>query len=129
MHLAPPNLTTTGKSKTKKLTPAQIKAKAEHDAWLKKQNLHPTQLAKNKRKEDSKLLDLRQRTPVILSNSFAPGGFKIGIMENLRHEAPHVQAEILAKAAACAPAFSKGGIQYLGTSKEAWRDAGKKNSQ
>jgi hypothetical protein len=127
MHLVPPYLTTIGKSKSKKLTPAQVKANAEHEAWLKKQNLHPTQL--KPKKAVGNLPDLSQRTPVILSNTFAPGGAKIGIMENLRHEKPHVQAEILAKAAACAPAYSKGPIQFLGTSKEAWRHAGKKNSE
>jgi hypothetical protein len=111
-HLVPPYLTTIGKSKTKKLTPAQVKAKQEHDTWLKKQNLHPDQLSKKSRNEDSRLPDLRQRTPVALSNTFAPGGAKTGIMENLRNEKPHVQAEIMAKAKQVAIPYNKGPAMF-----------------
>ena len=45
-HLAHPGLSNINtKSKPKKLTPSQQKAKAEHDNWLKKRGFHPDQLA------------------------------------------------------------------------------------
>jgi len=127
MHLVHPSLSKLGKSK-KKVSKTQEKAKADHEAWLRKNNIHVDQLSKTKRTVN-KLPDLSERTPVKLSNGFAPGGLKSGIMENLHNETPEVRAAILEKARAIAPAYSKGPAQYLGTSKDAWRHAGKKNSE
>jgi hypothetical protein len=112
MHLVHPSLTTTGKTK-KKPTKAQLKAKSEHEAWLKKQGLHPDQLSSKgtKRSKQNELPDLSVRVPVELSNSFAPVSGKTGIMENLHKEPIHVQNAIKDKANRVIPLYNKGPYQ------------------
>lgn len=122
MSLAPNYLNNIGSTK-KKPSKKQMEAKKQHDEWLLKKGVHPSQL---KGKVKNKAPSYKEKTPVELSNSIAPGGLKRGIFEEMRNEAPDVQLEIRKKAAACAPAYSKGGIQYLGTDKSVWLDAGKK---
>jgi hypothetical protein len=52
MHLAPIFVSTTNYGKTKKKsTPAQQRARAEHDAWLRKRGLHTDQIQARKTKE------------------------------------------------------------------------------
>ena len=119
MHLVGPYMTTTKyNSKGKKVANSERerKAKAEHDAWLRKRGLHPEQKAKNpiKKAEINRIPDYRSdlRNSVPLSNAVG-NGFKNGVMENLHKEKPEVQKEILAKAKRTAPAYSKGPYQYI----------------
>ena len=116
MHLVGPYLTTTRYNGKKKLNAKEQKAKAEHEAWLKKQGLHPNQLATRKAlkgtvKTKNDLPDYRVDNPYQLSNGIG-NGFRKGVMENLHKEKPEVQKEILYKASRCMPLFNKGGIQY-----------------
>lgn len=119
MHLVGPYMTTTKyNSKGKKVANSEKerKAKAEHDAWLRKRGLHPDQksAAKNTNKvEINRIPDYRAdlRNSVPLSNAVG-NGFKSGVMENLHKEKPEVQKEILAKASRCMPLYNKGGYQY-----------------
>lgn len=54
MHMAPIFVSTVNNGKIKKkLTAPQLRAKAEHEAWLTKRGLHPDQLkAKKSKKRD-----------------------------------------------------------------------------
>jgi len=69
MHLAPVFVTTTNYGKTKKKsTPAQQRAKAEHEAWLRKRGLHTDQLQARKTKgsvaqESQYVYDARRSIP------------------------------------------------------------------
>lgn len=115
MHLVGPYLTTTRYNSKKKLNAKELRAKAEHDAWLKKQGLHPDQLSTRKALKGTKIskempnYKVSENAP--LSNSIG-NGFRKGVMENLHKEKPEVQKEILYKASRCMPLFNKGGIQY-----------------
>lgn len=121
MHLVGPYMTTTkynGKGRKAPNTERERKAKAEHDAWLRKRGLHPDQKALRDAKAKgakpvNKIPDYREgsRATVPLSNAVG-NGFKSGVMENLHKEKPEVQKEILAKASRCMPLYNKGGYQY-----------------
>lgn len=119
MHLEKPYMTTTkygGKGKKAPNTAAAREAKAKHEAWLRKQGLHPEQrdlkrAVVGRLKQD--LPDYRVESPVPLSNNIAVrGGFKTGVMANLHKEKPEVQKEIMDKASRCAPQYNKGGYAY-----------------
>lgn len=119
MHLVGPYLTT-NKSKVRgKKSPntaAAREAKAKHEAWLRKQGLHPEQrelarALKGKRVID--LPDLKLPENVPLSNKIDGNGLVQGVMANLHKEKPEVQKEILDKASRVMPLFNKGGLQYL----------------
>jgi hypothetical protein len=120
MSLVGPYLTTTryGGKKKRKLpnTAALREATAKHDAWLRKQGLHPEQrdlkrAFTGKFKYDMPDYSIEDTVP--LSNNLkVDGGRKTGIMANLHKEKPEVQKEILDKASRCMPLFNKGGIQY-----------------
>jgi len=120
MHMEKAYLTTTnysGKGKRSPNTAAARKAKADHDAWLRKQGLHPEQRALAKAIKGvhrNALPDLTVESRYELSNNIkVDGGYQKGIMTKLRDESPETQKEILAKAARTAPAFSKGAYQYI----------------
>ncbi len=55
-------------------------------------------------------------------------GNKNDIITNMYKFDKATQNSIKEKASRVAPAYSKGGLQYLGDGKEAWLHAGKKNS-
>ena len=85
MHMVHPGLTTlnTNKKKTK-LTAKQQQARAEHEAWLKKQGLHPDQLAARVTKRPStlkKVVTVDTISPPC-SNGFAPGGYKRSVFDS-----------------------------------------------
>lgn len=119
MHLVGPYMTTTkynGKGKKVANSAKERKAKAEHEAWLRKRGLHPDQKSASKstkKVEINRIPDYRAdlRNNVPLSNGVG-NGFKTGVMENLHKEKPEVQKEILAKASRCMPLYNKGGYQY-----------------
>ena len=115
MHLAPAYLTTTRYNAKKKLSAKEQRAKAEHEAWLKKQGLHPEQLAARKAPKSDKSYKptvVRKDDSIPLSNTILDGGRARGIMANLHKESPEVQKAILDKASRCMPLYNKGGLQY-----------------
>jgi hypothetical protein len=111
------------KSKTKKLTPAQIKAKAEHEKYLKSQGLHPDQLAARAKKPS--LLKKRYAADdgtAPCSNGFAHAGAKKSIFDSQwqrTYEDDPAMAEREAEALRAAeslkqdliPLYNKGPIQ------------------
>ena len=126
MHHAGLSMTNTRQRRTK-LTPAQVKAQQEHEAWLKKQGLHTQQLAeKSQGKQPKKLkLDLvKDRQGPQCSNGFAPGGAKISVFDSQWQKTydddplmAEREAEALKKAESLktqiAPAYSKGAYQLI----------------
>jgi hypothetical protein len=118
MSLVGPYLTTTrygGKKKRKLPNTASLReATAKHDAWLKKQGLHPEQRELKRAftgKERMALPDYRVESNYQLSNGIG-NGYKQGILANLHKESKEVQQQILDKASRCMPLFNKGGYQY-----------------
>jgi hypothetical protein len=119
-HLEKPYLTTTryGKSKRKLPNTAKLReSTAKHDAWLRKQGLHPEQ-RELKRALTGKLKlempDYSIEDTVALSNNLhVDGGRRTGIMANLHKEKPEVQKEILDKAARTTMAYNKGPTMYF----------------
>lgn len=108
MQLMKPMFTTTKTSqgpstKSKK----QIQAKAEHEAWLKRNGVHPEQLTKAKLHKNA--LPSYKVEKVQLGNTIVDGGRVRGIMANIHNEPKHVQNEIKAKAASVTPLYNKGG--------------------
>lgn len=90
------------------------RAKAEHDAWLWRNGVHPEQLKNRKRtvqKKQYKAVPYTEDLPT-LSNKIG-NGFKTGIMAVMHKESPEVQKMILDKAKRVAPAYNKGGLQYI----------------
>ena len=118
MHLVGPYLTTTRYTSKKKLSAKEQKAKAEHEAWLKKQGLHPDQLSTRKalkglpKQPKRELPNYKVESAIPLSNTIVDGGRVKGIMANLHKEKPEVQQAILDKASRCMPLFNKGGYQF-----------------
>lgn len=123
MHLVGPYMTTTkynGKGKKVPNSEKERKAKAEHDAWLRKRGLHPDQrplrdamMKAEGAKPINRIPDYRdgKREVAPLSNAVG-NGFKTGVLANLHKEKPEVQKEILAKASRCVPQYNKGGYAY-----------------
>jgi hypothetical protein len=106
MQLMKPQFNSNGSHKQKP-TARQIQAKAEHEAWLRKNGVHPEQLTKAKLHKNS--LPSYKTQDSNLSNTIIDGGRAKGIMANLHKEAPHVRAQILAKVASVTPLYNKGG--------------------
>ena len=119
MHLEKPYLSTTryGKSKRKLPNTASLReSTAKHDAWLKKQGLHPSQRELKKAFTGKFKYDMPdyaiEDTAPLSNNLHVDGGRKTGVLANLHKEKPEVQKEILDKASRCMPLFNKGGYQY-----------------
>ena len=83
MHLLKPYINNIGNSRPKP-SAKQQKAKAEHEAWLRSQGLHPDQLAARQKPGSRKL----KKTFVVdkggpqCSNGFAPGGAKRSVFDS-----------------------------------------------
>lgn len=121
-----PGLSTinTGKNR-KKLNAKQQRALVEHEAWLRKQGVHPDQLNKQK-KQKPKLLEVSSafsRQSPNLSNTVVSGGFKKTIWDTKwkrTYEDDPLMAEreddALRKADArksrLMPLYNKGPVQY-----------------
>mgnify|MGYP003328122632 CR=1 FL=1 len=117
MHLVGPYMTTTryGKSKRKLPNTASLReSTAKHEAWLRKQGLHPEQRDLKRAFTGKAKIDMPDYTveeSVPLSNSVG-NGYVRGIMANLHKEKPEVQKAIMEKASRCAPQYNKGGYAY-----------------
>lgn len=126
MHLVHPGLTTI-KSDKKKSKPSakQLRARAEHDAWLRKQGVHLDQLVKRVPKPGklNKTFNIQpDATPC--SNGFASGGAKKSIFDGNwqdKYLDDPLMAEreqiALQKAEALKgrilPLYNKGGLQLM----------------
>ena len=118
MHLVGPYMTTTryGKSKRKLPNTASLReSTAKHEAWLRKQGLHPEQRDLKRAFTGKAKIDMPDYTveeSVPLSNSVG-NGYVRGIMANLHKEKPEVQKAIMEKASRTTMAYNKGPIQYF----------------
>lgn len=123
MHLVGPYLTTTRYNSRRKKNKKQLRADAEHEAWLRKRGLHPDQKPLRDAMRDAKgkvslnnLPDYKEqsRETAPLSNNIAVrGGFKTGVMDNIYKEKPEVQEKIREWANRVAPLYNKGGLQVV----------------
>jgi hypothetical protein len=102
-----PYFTTTKTGRSTKPSAKQQQAKAEHEAWLKRNGVHPEQLTKAKLHKNA--LPSYKTDKTQLSNTIVDGGRASGIMANLYKEPEHVQKQILAKVASVTPLYNKGG--------------------
>ena len=60
------------------------------------------------------LPNLKIHNNIPLGNNIpVKGGFRNGVMDNIKNETPEVQEAIIAKSKRIAPAFSKGAYQYI----------------
>jgi len=107
-----PYLTTNASSKKKKKSARQIKADAEHAAWLKARGLDRESVqARVAREKPRAEMPKYEYTKVQYSNVVG-SGTQSGVMANIHKEAPHVQKAILDKASRVMPLYNKGGLQY-----------------
>lgn len=112
MHLVGPYLTTTRYNSKKKKSAKQLKADAEHEAWLRKRGLDRASVKTAVEKAKPRVeLPTYEYSKVEYSNSVG-SGTKTGIMANLHKEPAHVQKAILDKASRVMPLYNKGGLQY-----------------
>lgn len=123
-HLEKPYINNIGNTK-KKPNARQLKAQAEHDAYLRQMGLHPEQLAakpKAKPKTLQKVVSVDRSGPQV-NNGFAPGGAKKSVFDSTwqrTYDHDPVMAErervALAKAEAkksnLMSLYNKGPIQY-----------------
>lgn len=107
MQLMKPYFTTTKTGRSTKPSAKQQQAKAEHEAWLKRNGVHPEQLTKAKLHKNA--LPSYKTDKTQLSNTIVDGGRASGIMANLYKEPEHVQKQIVAKIASVTPLYNKGG--------------------
>lgn len=115
MQLLKPFINDHGSCKTKP-NAKQSKAKAEHEAWLRRNGVHPDQLkhsrlSKKTFKTEQPTKISREEIP--LSNKIVDGGRATGIMANLHKESAATRAAILEKASRAVPLYNKGGLQLL----------------
>lgn len=112
MHLVGPYLTTTRYNNKKKKTAKQLKADAEHEAWLKKRGVDRASIKTAVEKTKPCVeLPTYEYTKVQYSNVVG-SGTQSGVMANLHKEPAHVQKAILDKASRVMPLYNKGGLQY-----------------
>ena len=110
MQLLKPHINNIGSSKSKP-SAKQLQAKAEHEAWLRRNGVHMDQL-KGKPKVRSSIPSYK--TPEVqLSNTIVDGGRDKSIMSNLYKESVAVQRKILEKAKRTEIAYNKGGLVYV----------------
>jgi hypothetical protein len=115
MQLLKPHFNDHGNNK-RKPTAKQLQAKAEHEAWLKRNGVHPEQLTKAKQHKIA--LPSYKTDKVELSNTIVDGGRANGIMANLHKESAATRAAILEKASRAVPLYNKGGLQLLGKNED-----------
>lgn len=112
MHLVGPYLTTSRYNHKKKKSAKQLKADAEHEAWLKKRGLDRDRVKSVvERTKPRAEIPKYEYTKVEYSNVVG-SGTQSGVMANIHKEAPHVQKAILDKASRVMPLYNKGGLQY-----------------
>ena len=128
-HLEKPYINNIGSTR-KKPSAKQQKAKAEHEAWLRSQGLHPDQLAAKPKEAPRKLkkvVTVDKAGPQV-SNGFAPGGAKKSVFDSewkrtydddpvMAERERTALAEAEAKKSRIMPLYNKGGYQFAGNLK------------
>jgi hypothetical protein len=114
-----PYFTTIKTGRSTKPSAKQVQAKAEHEAWLRRNGVHPDQLTKAKLHKNS--LPSYKTESVQLSNTIVDGGRANGIMVNLHKESAATRAAILEKASRAVPLYNKGGLQLLSKNEDMTR--------
>lgn len=110
MQLLKPYINNVGTNKSKP-SAKQLQAKSEHEAWLRRNGVHPEQL---KHKPKAKTVVPSYKTQKVeLSNTIVDGGRDKSIMANLYKESEAVQRKILEKAKRTEMAYNKGGYVYV----------------
>ena len=115
MHLLPAYFTTTS-SKKKKSKPS--KSDEEHQKWLAKKGLLPSQLKSkikldnNWQEEYTSSIKVERKYQSVEMIGSRDSCAKKDIMTRLHKEPEHVRQEILDKASRVMPLYNKGGLQY-----------------
>lgn len=128
MHLLGPAYNNIGKT-VRKPSAKQLKAKAEHEAWLRKQGIHPDQLSARSKPVGKLTKTVRPHTTgPECGNKFDVGGFKKSVFDSewkrtyeddpqmAEREAAALR-EAQAKKANLMPLYNKGPVQYGGNLK------------
>ena len=129
MHLCKPHINNIGNHK-KKPSAKLLRAREEHDQYLRKMGLHPDQLAAKPKAAPAKLktvVKVDRSTPEV-SNGFAPGGAKKSVFDSewqRRYEDDPVMAErerialaqAEAKKANIMQTYNKGPVMFAGNLK------------
>lgn len=116
MHLLPAYYTTTN---TKKKKSKPKKSDLEHQAWLAKRGLLPSQLKAKKevdinwKTEYAKSIKVEKKYESATMSGTSESCAKKDIMTRLHKEPEHVRKEILEKASRVMPLYNKGGLQYV----------------
>jgi hypothetical protein len=128
-HLEKPYINNIGNNK-KKLTVKQLRAKAEHEAWLKARGVHPDQLAAKPKSPPRKLTSVvkADMSGPQCTNGFAPAGAKKSVFDSEwqhtydddpvmaeRERVALAQAE--AKKANIIQTYNKGPVMFAGNLK------------
>jgi hypothetical protein len=126
MHMVHPGLSTLNTDrKKKKPSQAQIRAQQEHDAWLRKNNVHIDQLSSRIKKPGKLRMSYKTSDNTApCSNGFANGGAKKSIFnghwqDQYQHDPVMAEREKIALARAEAlkarvlPLYNKGGLQLM----------------
>lgn len=109
--------------KKQKGSKALLKARAEHEKFLKSAGLHLSQIKERKKERPKERFRLPfEGTATAYYEGTTHAGNDIkgnsetgndrSLMANLYKEPDHVQKEVRRKAAMCEPAYSKGAVQY-----------------
>jgi hypothetical protein len=128
-HLERPYINNIGNNK-RKPSAKQLKAKAEHEAYLRSMGLHPEQLAAKPKDAPRKLKQVVtvDKSGPQVTNGFAPGGAKKSVFDSqwqdryqddplMAEREREALAQAHAKKAQVMPLFNKGGLQYSGNLK------------
>jgi hypothetical protein len=116
MHLLPVYFTSNNTRKRK----TKSSKSTEHDAWLRKNGVHPDQLKAKKTTDKNWKSNYAESIKCDRSDydssrvsSLHGTAPKRDIMTNLHKEPKHVQDAILEKASRVMPLYNKGGLQLL----------------
>lgn len=112
MHLVGPHLSTTRYNGKTKKSAKQLKADAEHEAWLKARGLDRKTVQAKVSKEKPRAEMPKYEYKKVKYSNVVGSGTQSGVMANLHKESPDVQKAILDKASRVMPLYNKGGLQY-----------------
>ena len=105
------------------------KARAEHDRWLEKRGLLPSQVrARLGKPKPLSSWDAKPMPKPNECNTYTAGVNSIWEKIRKGEEKPETVEAIVAKSRRIAPLFNKGAVQYVGDDPDVIRNAGKKNA-
>jgi hypothetical protein len=105
------------------------RARAEHDRWLEKRGLLPSQIkARRGKPKPLEPWDAKPLPAPRQSMTYTAGVNSIWEKIRKGEEKPETIEAIVAKSKRIAPLFNKGAVQYVGDDPDVIRNAGKKNA-